>query len=167
MVTLVSSEDPAITELERIIKTELVMPCSFLYANLFEANFGLDQMKDVEFPVFVYFANDKSKYKVKEYGMQTRVLNVVGMMLQSRQDPSVDYSSKDINPDVNMTRQLVENLIYRLNKSTLSVWGDDKDKGGVDDFECENVYQKFDAHLFGVGVSFEWRIRTTMGAYIQ
>lgn len=160
------TEDPAITELERIITTQLQVPCSFVYANLFEANFGLDEMKDVEFPVFVYFADDKSKYKVTEYGMQTRSIPIVGMMLTTRKDPSTDYSSKEVNPDINQMRQIVENLVYNLNKSPLSIWENKDDKGGVDNFDTENIYQKFDAHLFGVGVSFNWKVKTTMGAYL-
>jgi hypothetical protein len=159
------TEDPALTELERIVTTELQAPCSFVYANLFEANFGLDELKDVAFPVFVYFADDKSKYRVTEYGMQTRALPIVGMMLTMRNDSTVDYASKDVNPEINLTRQMVENLIYHLNKSPLSIWENKEEKGGVDNFETENIYQKFDAHLFGQGVSFQWKVKTTMGAY--
>lgn len=159
------TEDPAITELERIVTTQLQARCSFVYANLFEANLGLDNITDVEFPLFVYFADDKSKYKVTEYGMQTRKLPIVGMMLTQRQDATIDYSSKDVNPEINQMRQLVENLVYNLNKSSLSIWENKSEKGGVDEFDTENVYQKFDAHLFGVGASFFWKVKTTMGAY--
>lgn len=159
------TEDPALTELERIVTTQLEVPCSFVYANLFEANFGLDELTDISFPAFVYFADDKSKYKVTEYGMQTRALPIVGMMLTSRQDPTVDYKSQDVNPDINQMRQLVENLIYHLNKSPLCIWENKEEKGGVDSFDTENIYQKFDAHLFGVGCSFQWKVKTTMGAY--
>jgi len=158
-------KDPAVLELERVVTTQLGIKCSFLEANLFEANFGLDHMKDVEFPVFVYFADDKSKYKVKEHGMITRRMPIVGMLLNQFSNPTIDYSSAEVNADVNRCRQLVENLVYNLNKSPLSVWEDKEDKGGVDDFETENVYQKFDAALLGVGTSFVWRVKTSMGAY--
>lgn len=158
-------EDPALTELERILTTQLALKCTLVYANLFEANFGLDNLGEVSFPVFVLFTEDKSKYKVKEHGMQTRRLPLIGLMLTMRQDSTIDYSSKDVNPDVNQMRQLCENMVYHINKSPLSTWEDKEDKGGIDDFETENVYQKFDAHLFGVGFSAVWRVKNTMGAY--
>jgi hypothetical protein len=148
-------EDPIITELRIIVETRLARKCSFVYADLFEANYGLGELKNVDFPVFLYFATDKNKYKINAVGMQVRTAPIVGMMLTQRMDTTADYKSAEVNPDIHLCRQLVENLVFNCNNSLITSKGDE-----IKDFSADSIYGKFDGHLFGVATSFEW---TTLG----
>jgi hypothetical protein len=153
-------KDPIVTELEAICKTRLAMPVTFIHADLYEANFGLDQLDKLAFPVLVHVANTSNKVSINEAGHQIRKVKVLCWLLNRAPDGSApDLKSYDINDLVNQMRQLAENLIYWINKSSISV------DGGVNDFESTDLYQKFDAHLYGQGVSFEWSIDTATNGY--
>lgn len=155
-------KDPVITELEIICKTRLNMPVTFIHANLFEANFGLDELtkdSDVTFPVFVHVANGKSKNTVNEAHEINRKVEVFGMLLNRIDNPTSDYKSEDVNDVIYEMHQLGNNLIYWINRSALSV------DGGVDEFEMVDVYQKFDAHLFGQAMTFTWSLSIGKSGY--
>lgn len=155
-------KDPLVTELEKIVTTQLVEPVTFIHANLLEANFGLDQIgPDVSFPVCVHVATGKSKVSVNEGGDWDRVADVYLLLLQRYDAPTVDYASKDVSDIVWQMHQLALNLMYFINKSPISV------AGGVDDVELTDVYQKFDSHLFGQAVKFTWEIDEATSGYIN
>jgi hypothetical protein len=156
------SNDPAILELKRIVEEELTNKCSFMYANMHEANFGLDKLeKEEEFPVFVLLANDKSTNKVTDTGLIIRTIEVYGLMLNSVDDPTIDYSSEDIDPYVNQMRLLCDNLIHRLNHSSITELTQT-----IEEYEFSKIYEKFDRHLFGGGLSFKWSVNTqSTGCY--
>lgn len=154
--------DPAIAEIKRIVENELRNSCKFMYANLHEANYGLDGLDDEdEFPVFLFIASDKSTNKTTESGLIIRTIEVFGMMLNSEsKDPSsdpdrptIDYTSEEIDPYINQMRSLCDNLIYNLNKSSLSYVQEP-----IQEWEFTKIYEKFDRHLFGGGLSFKWSV---------
>jgi len=155
-MNIVKTEDPAVTELRRIVENELPIGCSFLYANLYEANFGLDGT-DEKFPLFLFVSNDKSKNEIQETGEIYREVNVVGMMLNAREvgEPTSEFSSEELSPAIDEMRQLADALIYAVNNSSLT-----SPTLTVDQYDIEKVYAKFDRHLFGVGINFKWTIQT-------
>jgi hypothetical protein len=150
-------EDPAITELKRIVENDLSTTCSFMYANLFEANFGLDDLSlQEQFPVFLFIATDKSTTKITTSGLIVRDIVVVGMMLNSiPNDGTIDFKSKDVSPYIEEMRQLTDNLIYNVNKSSLTYA-----PSPVQNYSVDKIYSKFDQHLFGCGVTFTWSLNT-------
>lgn len=153
---ILKREDPVVTELERIVKNELAIPCEFVYANLGEVNYGLDKMEATKFPLFLFIANDRSQNRMLDSGLIIRTVRVVGMMLTTSQEaPTVEYSSKDMSPFIEEMRQLADNLVHRLTHSSMTykldlplTWTADK------------LYERFDAHLFGVGLEINWPINT-------
>lgn len=150
-------EDPAITELQRIIENDLSLDCSFLYANLFEANFGLDELSQYEqFPVFLFIANDKSNNRILPSGLIVRDVTVIGMLLNSiPADATIDFRSKDVSPYIEQMRQLADNLVYNVNNSSLTY-----EPSSITSYTLDKIYSKFDSHLFGVGITFTWSINT-------
>lgn len=148
--------DPVVEELKRIVTAELEMPCSFMYANLFEANFGIDSLdKEDDFPVCVFVATEKNTEKIIETGLIIRKIEVYCLLLNSNNDPTIDYSSEQVDPFVNQMRMLAENLIHRINHSDKTYVFEP-----VDEFECSKIYEKFDRHLFGVALRFTWSFNT-------
>lgn len=149
--------DAAIIELKRIVENELVLKTKFVYADIFEFNNDADLMQNAEFPCFLYFALDKSRYIVNQAGVLIRTIPIVGMMLDQYDSPTPDYKSESVNPVINAMRQLSENMVYHINKSQMSQIFQDT-AGGVNNFSADSVYGKHDKHLFGVGVSFDWKM---------
>lgn len=152
------TEDPAITELKRIVENDLSINCSFMYANLFEANFGLDELiLNQQFPVFLFIATDKSANRIIQSGLILRDVTVVGMLLNTLDaEATIEYKSKDVSPYIDEMRQLADNLIYNINKSSLTY-----EPNTITNYSIDKVYSKFDAHLFGVGLTFTWTINTS------
>src|SRR4051812_29505700 len=111
-------KDPIVTELKSIVETKLAMPCSFVHANLFEANFGLDRMsKDTEisFPVCVHVSNGKSDNELLETHDVKRKAKVFLLLLNRYDAPTKDYSSVDVNAIIYQMHQLSDNLAYWIN----------------------------------------------------
>lgn len=162
-------KDPMLVELELIVTTQLAMPCGFLHANLLEANFGLDQVsKDSQalFPVCIHVATGKNKNDSGNGDdftgdLITRKASVYLLLLQKYDAPTSDFESKDVNPLVYQMHQLGNNLKYWINKSPLSI------NGGVSEWEMVDIYQKFDSHLFGQGVTFTWEMMTNSTGYLN
>lgn len=151
------TEDPAITELKRVVENDLSIDCSFMYANLFEANFGLDELSvQDEFPVFLFIATDRSTTRVTDSGLLVRDIVVVAMMLNSiPADGTIDFKSKDVSPYIEEMRQLSDNLIFNLNRSSVTYA-----PSQISSYSVDKIYSKFDSHLFGVGLTFTWSVNT-------
>lgn len=156
---LIKQKDPILVELELICKERLAIPVTFIHANLFEANFGLDQLSDVKFPVLVHVATTKNVVELNEAHDNMRTAKIVLLLLNKVDLDTIDYKSYDLNDALNQMRNLGENLIYQINRSPLSV------NGGVDKFESDNVYQQFDAHLFGQAMTFDWLLDAATAGY--
>lgn len=153
---IIRENDPAVQELKRIVETQLSKPCTFVYANLNEANFGMDSVNTEDGkPVFVFVSNDKSKDRVGDGGGIIRTIPVVGLMLQMMENETIDTTSEEADPYINEMHDLFFNLIFNLNKSPRT----NKDKL-ITDFEFQKVYHKFDKALFGGGTSFDWEFLT-------
>jgi hypothetical protein len=151
-------EDPAITELRRIVENALALPVKFIYANIFEVNSFMNELEtEATFPCFVLWSSDKNKYKIEDTGLLTRKLQVVGWMCGRFDSATPDYSSADVQPLLYQLQQLCENLQWHCGKSYLINTNVAKP---IEEFEADKLYAKSDAHLFVVGVSFTWNIQT-------
>jgi len=158
-MSLQKVKDPILLELETICTSRLAMPVKFMHANLNEANFGLDQLTASDFPVLVHVSTSRDKSKFGAGGDISRTSTMFCLLLNRIELDTLDFKSYDLNDSVNQMRMLGENLFYWINRSTISV------DGGVDDWESENVYQKFDAHLFGVALTFDWTVDVQSSGY--
>jgi len=165
---IIEGKDQIINELERIVTTELTMPCAFVHANLTEANYGLDALDSVSFPVFVFVAQGKNRSRINIAGNIIRRVELFGMLLNSKgEQATVDYKSSEVNETIFQMYQLGQNLMYQLNKSELSRSSDDGDACGVTEWQSDEIYGKFDAHLFGHGITFTWTVNTGVNGYHQ
>lgn len=161
MSYLIKQKDPILLELKAICESRLAIPVTLVHANLFEANFGLDQLTGIEFPVLVHVATTRSVVEINEAHDHMRTAKIVLLLLDKVDLDTADYKSYDLNDSLNRMRNLGENLIYQINRSALSV------NGGVDKYESDNVYQQFDAHLFGQAMSFDWMIDTATAGWLH
>jgi hypothetical protein len=155
-------KDPAILELETIVTTRLAIPCSFMFGNMKENNVGVDTLDPVnDFPVFVLLSAGKgNKQSVNEAGMIQRSFEVAGFFLNRSDEATISsLKTEELNPLLNQMRQLGENLMYWINKSTLSI------NGGVDEWDANEVYSQHDASLYGYAFTFKWTVNTGTSGY--
>lgn len=160
MSTIPQAKDPIIIELERICKEDLDIPCSFMEANLGEANLGVDDKEPGSFPMLLFITTSKNRSRKIESDVIIRKAQVTCMLLDARQatpksgTETSDYMSSEINDQLNRMRLLGENLWFWINRSSLSI------NGGVDDWASDPVYERFDADLIGQAIQFDWTIDT-------
>lgn len=155
MATIIKQTDPAVTEMKRIVETLLKIKTTFVYANLFEANFGLDSLEGNQFPAFIFVATNQSKEKLDENDSIIRTIPIVGMMVNIIDQSTTDITSEEADPYINQMRELGENLVYNLNKSDMT-----HKLEPITDVTYDKIYGRFDKHTFGVGMSFNWAINT-------
>lgn len=161
---IVQTQDEMLIELKRIVTTQLAMPVTFIYANMFEVNWGLDEITgstEVTFPVFIYFTDGKEKVEASEAEALLSERRVLGMFLDQVDTPTHLYKSEEVDQTIHQMRQLAYNLRYWVNKSTLSVYG------GMDNGAIEAVKGVFDKNLFGVGIDFVWRMNLSTNGYLN
>lgn len=157
-MALLNTKDPAIIELESIVRNRLRVSCNFIVADLTEANFGVDALDGApgspDFPVFVYLKQGKNTYEVGEAHVYDRNLKLYGFLLNHIDEATMKgLSSAELGATVYLMRQLCENLVYQINQSSLSV------AGGVDKFEIDDIFEKFDANLYGCAISLDWDVQ--------
>ena len=150
-----NTKDPVVTELERLAPL-LNIPCSFMYADLYEANFGLDHLdKKAQFPVLLFITTGTEKDTILETNLIIREVPISLMMLNTLPKATTDYSSKEVDPDINLMRLNAMNLIHLINNSELTYVNEP-----VTEFDISKIYAKFDRHLFGVAIEFTWSVNT-------
>lgn len=154
------SKDPVVIELERICQTQLVTPVTFIHATMDEANYGVDQLPDGDFPILLHVAVNRNRNKLQESHNIIRKVRLKLFLLDRAPLETLDFKAGDLNERMNFMRNLGENLVYWINKSPYSV------NGGVnDDWGSDDVYRKFDAHLFGQDMDIEWTFDTGKTGY--
>lgn len=149
-------KDPVVTELERLAPL-LNIPCSFMYADLYEANFGLDHLdKKAQFPVLLFITTGTEKDVILESNLIIREVPISLMMMNTLPKATTDYSSKEVDPEINLMRLNANNLIHLINSSSALTYVNQP----VGEFEISKIYAKFDRHLFGVAIDFTWAVNT-------
>lgn len=152
MTTIDTEKDIITTELERIAKTQLDIPCTFMEADLKEANFGMDKVPADKFPVLLYIATTKNKSDKLVTDVIVRKATVVLMLLDEDQAATLDQETADITAGIERMRKLGENLWYWINKSPYSV------NGGIDTWQSDAIAKKFDRHCFGQAIEAQWTL---------
>lgn len=160
-------KDPLVVELERIVKDDLAIPCTFIEANLREAKFGLDQIKAVDFPVLIYVTTAKNETDIAVTNNMIRTAEIYCVLLNRPADlKTSDYKSSDVDADVYQMYQLGQNLQYWINKSVLSRSNsEDNEPCGVVKWKSDPIYAFGDVHAFGQGLTFSWRVNTGVDGY--
>lgn len=162
---MTEQKDQVVTELERIVRSSLSIPCEFLHANLRDANFGLDAMQSGQFPVFILVSTGRSRNVVTPSGNIMRKVEIYALMLDRYDAATPDTTSADVNHVIKKMQDLSEQLFYQLNRSPLAAFSDDGEPCGVTGWQADEVYSKFDANLFGQGLTFTWTVSTGRNGY--
>ena len=89
---MLKSKDPMIAELQAICETRMIVPVTFMEANRREANFGLDALTDVQFPVLIYITSKGSENELGENGEWTRNASIYAMLLDKYDQATMDAS---------------------------------------------------------------------------
>jgi hypothetical protein len=149
-------KDAAVFALEAICNS---LGISFMYANLFEANYGLDALDDkTEFPCFIFFANDSIDNRTTETGLLLEDRPIVGMLVTVDDSATSDYTSKDADSKITEMYELYLKLLAAVNKSPMTYVLQPVERG-----KFNKVYAKFDRHVMGGMIEFTWVINTGKG----
>ena len=131
-------------EIKRIVKD---MDIEFVFGNLYETNWSLDEVSrntqaDWFFVYITPFEVDDSiqvNAIHSTFPLQFFVVNKVN-------NPTLAYTSELVQPIVDVARDKARNFIHRLNQSSLI----DKQTPGITEVKIRSEYAWQDLHLFGV-----------------
>lgn len=146
-----------LTTIQSVVEN-LSKPCAFIYANLFEANGDLDipsqsEGKDL---VFVYVPPLENTDETEFTPLIYTTFPLQFFLLKKRQDPTVDYKSFDVQPDIDECRELAREFIHSLNAEDVVTKGstvNGKEADGINRWKIVSEYAFLDYHLFGVSVT--------------
>ena len=143
------SPDPITVELEAIATS---LNLKFIFANLKEANLGIDQIKPDEFPIMVYVSeqNDRSNYKVNQAGLTLRTAPIFCLILNMNKDGTIEYSTAEIDGLIEDMRTLARRVVKKAEGTSQT--------DNFIDHSITKLYRKFDYHLFGVSLQFNWSV---------
>jgi hypothetical protein len=148
--------DPIVTALEECCKR---LGIQFIYGNRNEVNLGLDALTVSSFPAMIYIAqeSDLARNQVLDSGLVIRTQPILLALMTSKESPTNEYTTREIESEVEPMRILADRIIKYLNVLYLTY-----ESQTIREYRVNKLYQKFDYHLFGVGVSFDWSIKSTV-----
>lgn len=139
------------------VVSHLSKPVAFVYANLFEANGDLDIPSQSEGKniIFVYVPPLENTDETELNPLIYTTFPLQFFLLKKLQLPTVDYKSKDVQPDIDEMRELAREFIHSLNDENVVTKGttiNGKVMDGIDKWKMLTEYAFLDYHLFGVSV---------------
>jgi hypothetical protein len=140
--------------LKATVETQLDQPVKFIHADLFKANFGVDELEDKDFPVFVFIAPLTIQNTVNQAGFITRRVPISGFFLTKYEQDTIDYKTAEVEPTIQAMRDLGDKLVHQLNQALVT----NPETDGIVNFSTESTYAKNDAHLFGCEFEAEWPV---------
>jgi hypothetical protein len=138
---------------------------TFIHADLYKANFGIDKIAKDAFPIFLYIAPVTQKNNIGINKTIRRKISVFGFVLYKRDsDKAIDFNFEETETYVQNARNKVDSLIYKLNQHSTS---DKEVETPVSDFTTNGTYAKFDGNLFGCQTNFEWAVNEQTTGYVR
>lgn len=135
------------------------MSMTFLHADPYEANLGLDDIKDAAFPVFVLIAPVKLANKVTDAGLVTRKVPVFGFLLNRIPELETVHASKErARSWIDSSILGGDHLVGLLNKNPITWYDKDNGINGIEDYSSDETYAKFDGNLYGIAMTFTWPV---------
>jgi hypothetical protein len=148
--------DPIVIALEECCKS---LNIQFIYGNRNEVNLGLDSLTVSYFPAMIYIAqeSDVARNAILDSGLKIRTQPILLALMTSKESPTNEYTTREIEAEVEPMRILADKIIRYINVLYLTY-----ELQPVREYRVNKLYQKFDFHLFGVGLSFDWSIKETV-----
>lgn len=146
--------NPKVNELQTVVES---LGMKFVFANINEANLGLDQIERELFPVFLLITSESERTTttVTESGLLIKTDPMIAMILQMNDD--VDVSSSDVDDLIYSCHQLADRVIAKINKLDIT----DPNQNVVE-YDVSKLYATFDHHLCGIGMTFNWSTKSTV-----
>jgi len=127
---------------------------TYIYADLNDANLGVDKVPDIKYPVFIFIAPSKKLSTVDAAEMIRRKVVINCMILLKTVSSSTDFKYEDVQPTIRQAEVMLDRVIHSLNRNSVT----DLDGDGIVNFEVTDTYSEFDVSLYGVYSSFEWPV---------
>lgn len=147
---------------EKII-SEVPVGIEFFYANMYEANLGLENFegKDREWAV-VYIPPLTMEDDLKNPAIKTKVPMYM-FVLRKFSNPVSTYSSVEVDPTIDLSIAIARNIVHRLNKSDII----DTESERIVKVIVGREYAWSDLNLFGCSVKFDMPVQESKtGCYI-
>ena len=147
-----------IETLRDVLETKIGIKVSLIEADLFSANVVTDSLKDdTSFPVFVLIPVMETLNERINRGTTKRKVSVFGFMLTNYEvGQTDDFDFAKVRPVIDSMKYLVDKTIAKL--IVADITSKETDKEAIDKYKTVETYSKFDSHLFGVQVIFDWWI---------
>jgi len=122
----------------------------FVYGNLFESNFELDQLASATGWYYVYIPPLEN---TDDIGLKRELhtsFPLQAFIVKRLEKETTDYKSEEVQPTIDEAREIARSFIHKLNESSIIDHTDGR--LGITQVRFESVYAIEDQHLFGVGI---------------
>ena len=127
----------------------------YIFANLNEANLGVDSNKD--WPVALQVVNETwTDNKNPQNGLITSTFPLDILFLDFKEAPTKDFSTEELEPLMDILQEDASAFIGKLEKESIITRSQ-----VIGQVNYTRIYQQFDAHLFG------WRVRANVPVTIN
>jgi hypothetical protein len=148
-----------IETLKLVLETKIGISVPLIEASLFSANVMADTLrKQIDFPVFVLIPVMITTSERINKSMVKRKIPIFGFMLYGRTPAkgTADFKFDEARPVVEAAKTLCDKLVNALYNEAITYKGEED--SGIRQYKSTETYAKFDAHLFGCQLSFEWDV---------
>lgn len=128
---------------------------TYMYADLNDANLGIDKVESVDYPVFVYIAPSKKQSSVDSNNNIKRKVTISCLILDKpKEQISSGFTYPEVQSTIRGTEVMADRLIHALNQHSTT----DHETDGIEEFDYTDTYSEFDISLFGVFLNFLWPV---------
>lgn len=133
------------------VVSNLTQRVTFVYANLYESNFDLDNLASETGWYFVYippFENTDTIGTQREYHTS---FNLQAFVVYRTGDQTIDYRSEEVQPIVDQAREIGRNFIHKLGYESVIDYNPTY-ADGIKEARYTSEYAWQDIHLFGISL---------------
>jgi hypothetical protein len=124
---------------------------TFVYANLFESNFDLDNLASETGWYFVYVPPFENTDRIGTQSEYHTTFTLQAFIVRQTGNETIDFRSEEVQPIVDLAREIGRNFIHKLGEESVIDYDPTYSKG-IEEVRYTSEYSWQDIHLFGVSI---------------
>lgn len=146
--------DPLLIELKQICESRIQTPCKFMFANLFEANINLDNIRNSTIPVALFISREHNTFRLMENSAKiNRTVSIMLHILDRIEQPTFESKTEEAN-DVQFKCQEIAHTIIK--QCMISPFSNNFSSDPITRWSIVDTFSEFDENLYGVVLTFDW-----------
>lgn len=133
------------------VVSNLTQSVTFVYANLYESNFDLDNLASETGWYFVYIPPFENIDKIGNQSEYHTEFTLQAFIVKKLDNQTIDYRSEEVQPTVDEAREIGRNFIHKLGYESVIDY-DPTYSEGIKEVRYTSELAWQDIHLFGISL---------------